>query len=67
MQLEAGQPARALGAAPTGKLVTNPPYGVRIGDKDELAKFYPSWATSSSRSSPAGPRTSSPAIPSSRS
>ena len=26
---------------PSGKLVTNPPYGVRIGDKDELAKFYP--------------------------
>ncbi|APV52330.1 RNA methyltransferase [Betaproteobacteria bacterium GR16-43] len=26
---------------PTGKLITNPPYGVRIGDKDELAKFYP--------------------------
>ena len=26
---------------PEGKLVTNPPYGVRIGDKDELAKFYP--------------------------
>jgi putative N6-adenine-specific DNA methylase len=26
---------------PTGKLVTNPPYGVRLGDKDELAKFYP--------------------------
>ena len=26
---------------PAGKLVTNPPYGVRLGDKDELAKFYP--------------------------
>lgn len=26
---------------PSGKLVTNPPYGVRLGDKDELAKFYP--------------------------
>ncbi len=26
---------------PTGKLVTNPPYGVRLGDKDELARFYP--------------------------
>ena len=26
---------------PSGKLVTNPPYGVRLGEKDELAKFYP--------------------------
>jgi putative N6-adenine-specific DNA methylase len=27
--------------APTGHLVTNPPYGVRIGEKETLAKFYP--------------------------
>jgi putative N6-adenine-specific DNA methylase len=25
----------------SGLLVTNPPYGVRIGEKEELAKFYP--------------------------
>jgi len=27
--------------APSGCLVTNPPYGVRIGEKEALAKFYP--------------------------
>jgi putative N6-adenine-specific DNA methylase len=27
--------------APNGILVTNPPYGVRLGDDDELAEFYP--------------------------
>jgi putative N6-adenine-specific DNA methylase len=27
--------------APTGIMVTNPPYGVRLGDDDELAEFYP--------------------------
>ena len=27
--------------APTGWIVTNPPYGVRIGEKEALAKFYP--------------------------
>jgi putative N6-adenine-specific DNA methylase len=25
----------------TGMLVTNPPYGVRLGEKEELAEFYP--------------------------
>lgn len=27
--------------ADTGMIVTNPPYGVRIGEKEELAQFYP--------------------------
>ncbi len=27
--------------AATGLLVTNPPYGVRLGEKEELAAFYP--------------------------
>jgi putative N6-adenine-specific DNA methylase len=27
--------------APSGIMVTNPPYGVRLGDDDELAEFYP--------------------------
>lgn len=27
--------------APAGFLVTNPPYGVRLGEKEELAQFYP--------------------------
>lgn len=27
--------------APSGKLVTNPPYGERLGNEDELAAFYP--------------------------
>ena len=26
---------------PTGVIVTNPPYGVRLGEKEELADFYP--------------------------
>ena len=26
---------------PTGTIVTNPPYGVRLGEKEELADFYP--------------------------
>jgi putative N6-adenine-specific DNA methylase len=27
--------------APAGLLVTNPPYGVRLGEKEKLAEFYP--------------------------
>jgi putative N6-adenine-specific DNA methylase len=27
--------------APTGSIVTNPPYGVRLGEKEKLAEFYP--------------------------
>ena len=27
--------------ASTGMLITNPPYGVRLGDKERLARFYP--------------------------
>ena len=27
--------------APMGMLVTNPPYGVRLGEKEQLAEFYP--------------------------
>ncbi|MEP7068227.1 MAG: THUMP domain-containing protein [Usitatibacter sp.] len=27
--------------APAGAIVTNPPYGVRLGEKEELAEFYP--------------------------
>jgi putative N6-adenine-specific DNA methylase len=27
--------------APSGILVTNPPYGVRLGEKERLAQFYP--------------------------
>ncbi len=27
--------------APVGMIVTNPPYGVRLGEKEELALFYP--------------------------
>jgi putative N6-adenine-specific DNA methylase len=27
--------------APHGMIVTNPPYGVRLGEKEELAAFYP--------------------------
>ena len=31
--------------APEGVLVTNPPYGVRIGEKEKLAEFYPQLGT----------------------
>ncbi|HXN15672.1 MAG TPA: THUMP domain-containing protein [Usitatibacter sp.] len=27
--------------APTGMLLTNPPYGVRLGEREELTRFYP--------------------------
>ncbi len=27
--------------APSGVIVTNPPYGVRLGEKEQLAEFYP--------------------------
>jgi putative N6-adenine-specific DNA methylase len=27
--------------APAGEIVTNPPYGVRLGEKEKLAEFYP--------------------------
>ena len=27
--------------APVGMLVTNPPYGVRLGEKEQLSEFYP--------------------------
>ena len=30
--------------ATTGILVTNPPYGVRLGEQEELARFYPQLA-----------------------
>jgi putative N6-adenine-specific DNA methylase len=33
--LESGAPAK------DGVLVANPPYGVRLGEKNELAEFYP--------------------------
>ncbi len=29
--------------APPGLLVTNPPYGVRVGDREALAAAYPAW------------------------
>jgi putative N6-adenine-specific DNA methylase len=31
--------------APSGMLVTNPPYGVRLGEKEKLAQFYPELGT----------------------
>jgi putative N6-adenine-specific DNA methylase len=31
--------------APNGMLVTNPPYGVRLGEKERLAAFYPELGT----------------------
>ncbi|QJR12979.1 Ribosomal RNA large subunit methyltransferase L [Usitatibacter rugosus] len=41
VQLKQANLLEVSAPGPEGKLVTNPPYGVRIGDKDELAKFYP--------------------------
>ncbi len=31
--------------APQGVLVTNPPYGVRVGEDEEMAAFYPDFGT----------------------
>ena len=31
--------------ASSGTIVTNPPYGVRLGEKEQLAKFYPELGT----------------------
>jgi putative N6-adenine-specific DNA methylase len=42
--LEISPPAPSAGAAaaePAGCIVSNPPYGVRVGDKDSLEAFYP--------------------------
>lgn len=35
--------------AAAGVLVTNPPYGVRIGEAEELAALYPSWGSALKR------------------
>jgi putative N6-adenine-specific DNA methylase len=32
-----------------GMLVTNPPYGVRLGEKEKLAEFYPELGTALKR------------------
>jgi putative N6-adenine-specific DNA methylase len=34
-------PLELSAPAATGLLVTNPPYGVRLGEKEDLAQFYP--------------------------
>ncbi|MCX7627080.1 MAG: THUMP domain-containing protein [Methylophilaceae bacterium] len=39
-------PAPALPEGATGILVSNPPYGERIGEQEQLAAFYPQLATS---------------------
>jgi putative N6-adenine-specific DNA methylase len=40
--LECGDLLQRKAPAASGILVTNPPYGERLGDEDELAAFYPS-------------------------
>ena len=48
--------------APTGVLLANPPYGVRLADANELAAFYPRLGDALKQQlQPAGPRVSSPA------
>ena len=38
--------------APEGVLLTNPPYGVRIGEEDQLAELYPKLAAALKRNFP---------------
>ena len=38
--------------APEGILVTNPPYGVRLGEKEQLAEFYPALGDTLKRQFP---------------
>jgi len=39
-------------------IVTNPPYGVRLGEKEELAEFYPRLGDALKQRFPTGPRSS---------
>ena len=48
--------------ADAGILIANPPYGQRMGDDQELARFYPLLGDSSSNAMPAGRPVCSPAI-----
>lgn len=41
VQLKQGNVLEAPAPAESGTIVTNPPYGVRIGEQAELAEFYP--------------------------
>jgi 23S rRNA (guanine2445-N2)-methyltransferase len=41
VQLEQCDVLERRAPAPSGVMVANPPYGERLGDEDELARFYP--------------------------
>ena len=41
VELKQGNVLEVPAPAATGVIVTNPPYGVRIGEQSELAEFYP--------------------------
>jgi putative N6-adenine-specific DNA methylase len=41
VQLKQGNVLEVPAPAPSGTIVTNPPYGIRIGEQAELAAFYP--------------------------
>ena len=41
VKLEAADVLQRLAPAPSGVLIANPPYGERIGSKEDLAAFYP--------------------------
>ena len=43
MQLKQANALEVSPPAPTGVMVTNPPYGKRLGEQDELAEFYPKF------------------------
>lgn len=40
-----GDVLAATAPAPHGVLVTNPPYGMRVGEDEEMAAFYPAFGT----------------------
>lgn len=45
-QVDTGDFAAALPPSDTpGTLIANPPYGVRIGEQEELARLYPEWGS----------------------
>ena len=41
VKLKQADVLRLSAPAESGVMVTNPPYGVRIGDQEKLAAFYP--------------------------
>ncbi|MFY9315158.1 MAG: THUMP domain-containing protein [Burkholderiales bacterium] len=52
VKLERADILERAAPAPAGVMIANPPYGERLGSKDELAAFYPKLGTALKRSFP---------------